>query len=169
MSVRFGEDTLIIPAFGPFGMVGDTDSVCSFVDLDLANWVTFLVSFGVATSGASTAVDLVLVTVMGSSIASTASGTLIGFDYRLSEAIATHGWGAITDGTTAGTSFTTQGGALSQRSILIDVDPNDVGALGEAHRWVGVKLLPTTTMTVNVSVTALVEPRYPGNDIPSSS
>jgi GH24 family phage-related lysozyme (muramidase) len=166
MSIRFGEDTLIIPALGPIDIVGSC-AVSEFVDLNLANWVTFLVSFGVVTTGAGATCDDVKIFVEGSSIGSSASATMIGFDYRLSSVVATQGWGAITDGTTAGTNFVTSD--LTQAAVLIDVDPADVLALGEAHRWVGVHLTPTSTKAINVSVTAFLEPRYPGNSSPSSS
>jgi len=166
MSIRFGEDTLIIPALGPIDIVGSC-GISEFVDLNLANWVTFLVSFGVVTTGAGATCDDVTIAVQGSSIGSSLSATIIGFDYRLSSAIATAGWGAITDGTTVGTVFSCSD--LTSASVLIDVDPADVLALGEVHRWVGVKLTPTSTKAINVAVTAFIEPRYPGNNIPSST
>ncbi len=166
MSIRFGEDTLIMPILGPIDIVGSCGQ-SEMVDLDLANWVSFLVSFGVVTSGGGATSDQVTITVIASSIASTASGTVIGYDYRLSEHITTHGWGAITDGTTVGTAFSCTD--LNSASVLIDVDPCDVAALGEVHRWVGIHLEPTSTKAINVAVTAFLEPRYPGNDMPSST
>lgn len=168
MSIRFGEGTLIYPVLGAVAIT-DTTTVTEFVDLDLANWVSFLVSFGVVTSGGGASCNTVLITAVGSSIASTAGGDLIGFDYRLSEQIGTHGWGAITDGTTAGTAFTAGAAELSSRSVLIDIDPAELAAMGETHRWVGLKLECITSLAVTASVTAFIEPRYPGNDIPSST
>jgi len=168
MSIRFGEDTLVIPVLGAVAIT-NTTTVTDFVDLNLANWVSFLVSFGVVTSGGGATCNTVLITAVGSSIASTANGDLIGFDYRLSEQIGTHGWAAITDGTTAGTAFTAGAAQLSSRSVWVDIDPAEVGALGEVHRWVGLKIECITSLAVTASATAFVQPRYPGNDMPSSS
>jgi hypothetical protein len=160
MTIRFGEDLQVIPVLAP--VLFTNSCACSqFIDLNLANWVTFLVSFGVSSA------TQVTVSVEGSSIGSSASATKIGFDYRLSEAVATQGWGAITDGTTAGTAFLSA--AITGRSVLIDVDPVDVQALGEQHRWVGVRLTPTSSLVITAGIEAFIQPRYPGNAMPSSS
>jgi len=159
-TVRFGEDVQVIPALAPVAFTNSC--ACSeFVDLNLANWVTFLVNFGV------TSATNVTISVEGSSVGSSASATKIGFDYRLSSAVATQGWGAITDGTTAGATLLSA--VLTGASVLIDIDPVDVMALGDQHRWVGVRLTPTSTKVVTAGIQAFIQPRYPGNSMPSSS
>jgi len=160
MTIKFGEDIQVIPALAPVAFTNSC--ACSqFVDLNMANWVSFIVDFGL------TSATQVTVSVEASSIGSSASATKIGFDYRLSSAVATQGWGAITDGTTAGVAILAAN--ANNASVLIDVDPAEVQLLGEQHRWVGVRLTPTSSRLVTAGVTAFIQPRYPGNSMPSSS
>jgi len=164
--IRFGEGTDILPVLAPVSAT--TGAVRSaFIDLNLAHWATFLVSFNTFTTGAGATCDDITITVEGSSIASSAGATAIPFTYRLSNAVATAGWGAITDNT--GNGATIVSSDLLTAAVLIDVDPANVLALGEAHRWVGVCMVPTTTLAHIASVTAFLEPRYPGNSLPSST
>ena len=159
-TVRFGEDVQVILALAPVAFTNSC--ACSqFVDLNMANWVSFIVDFGL------TSATQVTVSVEASSIGSSSGATKIGFDYRLSSAVATQGWGAITDGTTAGVAILAAN--ANNASVLIDVDPAEVQLLGEQHRWVGVRLTPTSSLLVTAGVTAFIQPRYPGNSIPSSS
>jgi hypothetical protein len=160
MTIRFGEEIQVIPVLAP--VLFTNSCACSqFIDLNMANWVSFLVDFGV------TSATNVTISVEASSIGSSAGATKIGFDYRLSSAVSTQGWGAITDGTTAGVAILSA--AATNASVLIDVDPAEVQLLGEQHRWVGVRLTPTSSLVITAGISAFIQPRYPGNSIPSSS
>jgi hypothetical protein len=165
-NVKFGEGINIIPVFGSHNMVSATHRT-QFIDLDLANWVTFLVNFGDVTTGAGATCDDVTFTVEATSIASSAGAIKIPFKYRLSNVIALGGWGAITAGTSDGVAISCSD--LANASVLIDVDPSIFPSLGATYRWCGVCLVPSSTTVLTGSAQAFVETRYPGNGIPSST
>jgi len=161
--VRFGEGLKVIPVLAP----QDNDATAAWttcVDLDMAHWVTFIVQFGALSSDGASCDD-VQVDVVCTSLNSTASATEIDFTYRLSSAILTDTWGDITAGTSAGIVI---GPAMDNMSLIIDVDPNVVYSKSSVKRFVSVHLHPATSITL-ASAVAIVEPRYPGNSMPSSS
>jgi hypothetical protein len=165
-NVKFGEGINIIPVAPAHDMVAATHRT-SFIDLDLANWITFLVNFGTVTTGAGATCDDVTFTVEATSIASSAGAVKIPFKYRLSNVIATGGWGTITAGTSDGVAISCSD--LNSASVLIDVDPSIFPALGATYRWVGVCMVPSSTTALIGGAQAFVESRYPGNSIPSST
>ena len=161
--IRLGEAMSVIPLLGPVDNAA-TNTWTAYVDLNLAHWVTFCVSFG-SVSSAGTTCDDVLIQVVCSSLATTASVDAVSFQYRLSSAIGTDSWGTITAGTSDGC---TVGPLLDNKNLLIEVDPSVIAAVSAVKRFVALEFTPTTTSTF-VSVTAFLEPKYPGNTIPSSS
>ena len=161
--IRYGEPMNVIPVLAPQNIT-TTATWTAYVDLDLAHWVTFVVNYGSLSSAGATCDDLNL-TVVCSSLASTASTTAIDFKYRLSAAVATNSWGAITAGTSDGI---TVGPAADNMSLVVDVDPATVWAKSSVKRFVAIAMTAASTATF-VAATAFVEPRFPGNSIPSSS
>jgi hypothetical protein len=161
--VRFGQGLNVIPVLEPKNIAA-TGTWTGSVDLDLVNWVTFVAQLGAISSAGASCADVTL-TVVCTSLASTASATEIAFQYRLSAAVATNSWGAVTAGTSDGVAF---GPAIDNMAIMVDVDPAVVAAKAAVKRFVSLKFTPTSTIT-NVAVVAYAEPRYPGNSIPSSS
>ena len=161
--VRYGEGIKVIPVLAPKNIAA-TLTETAYVDLDLVNWVTFVANIGALSSAGGTCDD-VTITVVTSSLASTASTTGISFQYRLSSAIGTDAWGAITAGTSDGVAVDY---SADNASMIIDLDPVVAHAKSSVKRFVAVTFTPASTSSF-VSCNALVEPRYPGNSIPSSS
>jgi len=161
--VRFGEGLKVLPVLAPIAFTTaaiDTEAV----DMNVNHWATFLVQFGAMTSDST---DTVTVTVQCSSVDTSATGDDIAFKYRLSSAVDTDLMGAITDATTAGVAVTAEDDA---KMLIIDIDANALPAVKSDGRYVGLKLTPSDAMASGVvGVIAVLEPRYPGNAIPSSS
>lgn len=158
----------IIPVLAPVDRAAVAIGT-EYVDLDLANWISFLVSFGSLTSDDT---DVVLITVECSTAASSnATEEAIGFTYRLSSAVATNSWAASTAGTTDGVGTAADGvnAAGADGKILeINVDPSVVAAKMADARYVRLWIAPTGPISI-LGAMALVETRYPGATIPSSS
>ena len=161
--LRFAEGIKVLPVLTPADIAA-TNTWTAFVDLDLANWVTFVAQYGACSSAGATCDDC-LIQVMSSSVASTAGIDAIGFTYRLSSAVGTDSMGAITTGTSDGI---TVGPLLDNKCVIIDVDPSVVAAKGALERWVCLEFTPASTITT-VGVIAYIEPKSPGNSIPSST
>jgi hypothetical protein len=161
--VAFAEGMNIIPVLAPKDTAA-TAVGTEFVDLDLANWCSFLVMFGNMTSDST---DTVTVIVEATSDGASSGEVAIPFKYRLSSAVATNAWGAITAGTSDG--ITVTAAANDSMALWIDIDPAAVQGAGKTDgRFVRVFLTPLGPITL-VSACAFVETRYPGNSIPSSS
>jgi len=161
--LRFAEGIKVLPVLTPADIAA-TNTWTYFVDLDLANWVTFVAQFGACSSAGATCDDC-LIQVMSSSVATTAGIDAIDFTYRLSSAVDTDSMGAITTGTSDGI---TVGPLLDNKCVVIDVDPSVVAAKGALERWVCLEFTPASTITT-VGVIAYIEPKSPGNSIPSST
>lgn len=163
---RFAEGMKILPVL-TIGDIVATATGTAYVDLDLINWASFLVTFGTVTSTDST--GEVVVTVEASTAGSSnATEGQIAFSYRLSAAVATDTMGAITAATAAG------GAAVANTAdntvLWVDVDPAVVAASAADRRFIRLVITPTAETTVtNVAACAFLEPRYPGNSIPSST
>ncbi len=142
-----------------------TATASQYLDLDQAHWVTFVIPFGSLTSDST---DTCTVTVEASTAGSSnATEQKIGFQYRLSSAVATGSIGAITSATTDGVAITA---ADDNKLLIIDLDPSAVAALGDDFQFVRVVATPNAEMAAcNLSVIAFVEHRYPGNASPSST
>lgn len=165
--VRFAEGMKILPVLAPIDIVA-TATNSAYVDFRRVNWCTFLVPFGVFTSTDST--GEAVVTVVSNAVNDTSSSdnneVAVAFSYRLSAAVGTDSMGAIAAATSAGVAVAnTDDGKM----LVIDVDPA-VAMATAGQRYVRLVITPTAESTVtNVSAVALVEHRYPGNAIPSST
>lgn len=162
--IRFAEGLKVLPILAPQNIVASA-TASEYVDLKLANWATFVVSFGAATSDST---DTCTVTVEASTAASSnATEGAIAFSYRLSSAVATDSMGTITAATTAGVAVTATD---DNKVLVIDVDPAAVAATAADRRFLRVVLTPNAEMaSCNVGALAFLAPRYPGNAIPSST
>ena len=159
---QFAEGAKVLPILAPIDAVA-TARASSYVDLKESLWAQFHVAFGVITTGSAT------VTVEASTAGSSnATEAAIPFKYRLSGAAGTDTLGAITSATSAGASITAGDDA---KLLIIDVDPAALPANpGDDFSWLRVVVSPTTDMTVClVGANAVLQPRYPGNAINSSS
>ena len=163
---RFVEPKAAVMVLAPQNIVA-TATATNYVDLNLAHGVDFLLSFGAMTSDST---DTCTVTLEANAVSDTSSSdnseTTLAFQYRLSSAIGASSYGAITAATASGVAIT----ATDDNKILyVKVDPSAVANAG-AYRFVRLVLTPNAEMAAcNVSAVALVEPRYAGNAIPSST
>jgi len=159
-SIQFAENHKIQPILGPVDTVA-TAVATSYVDLKNMQWATFLVDFGVITTGTAT------LTVEASTAASSnATEAAIPFKYRLSGAVNTDSMGAITSATSAGVSITASD---DNKTLVIEVDPAALPANpGADFRFLRLVASPTTDMTVFIlGATFVGAPRFAGNAIPS--
>jgi len=161
--IRFAEGLKVLPILAPQNIVA-TATATSYIDLDLANWATFVVQFGAATSDST---DTCTVTVEASTAGSSnATEAAIAFNYRLSSAVDTDTMGAITAATATGVAVTA---ADDNKVLIIDVDPAAVAATAD-QRFLRLVLTPNAEMaSCNVGAVAYLEHRFPGNSIPSST
>jgi hypothetical protein len=168
-SIRFAEGLNIMPVLGAIDTAASAVNT-ALVDLDMANWLSFLLVFGNCTSDDT---DVVTLTVTCSTAGTTnATEQAIPFSYRISGAVGTNTWGTITAGTSDGAVGTSDGGleavVTKNALVIVDVDPAVVAAKAADMRWVYLTITPTGPITL-VGAVAVIEPRYPGNSIPSSS
>jgi hypothetical protein len=168
--IRFAQGLKVLPVLGPVDTAA-TAAVTKFVDMNMANWCTFLVQLGNLTSDDS---DKIVITARASTEGSSAATepTCINFWYRLTSAVDTDSMSA---GPTAGTSDgigTSDDGVNAVTAenavLIIDIDPSVVAAKGADMRWVSLGIAPEGPITL-LGVTAIVEHKYPGNNIPSST
>jgi hypothetical protein len=163
--IRFAEGLKVLPVLAPIAFTTsaiDTEPV----DMNENHWVTFLCNFGAMTSDST---DTVTVTVICSSVETSATGDEVPFSYRLSAAVDTDSMGAITAGTTDGVVVTAEDDA---KVLIVDVNPSVCAHYNGRTdgRWVWLKLTPSADVASGiVGVIAVGESRYPGNAIPSST
>lgn len=163
--IRYAEGLKILPILAPADIVA-TATATQYVDLKLVNWATFLVTFGAVASTDSTGAAVVT---LQASTAGTSNATevSVAFPYRLSAAVATDTMGALATATTAGASV---GQADDNKVLVVDVDPAVIAAQGADYRYVRLMVTPTAEVTSTiVSAVAVLEHRFPGNSIPSST
>ena len=159
MPKDYGQLTKIVPLLSP---TAETSSswASAFVDLENALSCNFLVGFGVLTS-ASASQSLVLTVEASSTDATNALNLPVLCNYRISAAVGTDSWGAVTAMTTAAAGITLTS-ANAQMSVLINVDPVDAAtALASGlGRWVHLVATATQIATDTPTVFALLKPRY---------
>ena len=162
--IRYAEGMKILPILKPQDIAA-TATASSYVHLDHSHWATFLVQFGNMTSDST---DTATITVESSTAAtSNATETAIAFNYRLASAIDTDSMGAITAAAAAGVAHPATG---DNKLYVIDVDPAVVNADDATAAWVRVVITPNAQMAIClVNVIAVLEDRFPGNSIPSST
>jgi len=163
--IRYAEGLKVLPVLTVADIVA-TATATAYIDCDQINWLTFLVSFGAIASTDSTGEVVVTVEASTAGSSNATEGAIAG-SYRLSAAVATDTMGAIT-------AFTSTGFAVNNTAdntvLVIDIDPAVVAASAADRRFVRVVFTPTAEITSTiVGVTAIAEPRYPGNSIPSST
>lgn len=164
MGIRFAEGLHVLPVLAP---IADTTSVgTDYLLIENAQWITYLVQFGLMTSDST---DTVTVTVQCSSATSSnATEISVAFNYRLSAAVGTDTGGTITAATSTGVAV--KADVDDSKLLIIDVDPSVIaGTTGftENHIYNRLWLAGAAGLDTNViSVIAAIEPRYPGNTIP---
>jgi len=164
--IRYAEGLKVLPILGPIDIVA-TATATQYVDLDQVNWATFLVPFGVVTSTDSTG-EVVVTLEASTAGSSNATEGQVAFSYRLSAAVAVDTMGAITAATASGGAAVVNTG--DNTVLVIDVDPAVVAASAADRRWVRLVITPTAeTVACVVGAIAVLEHRYPGNTIPSST
>lgn len=156
--VRFGEGINVIPVLAPVdqGNAGTDNTI--YVDLKRANWLTFLVMMGAMTSDASDTVTFVV----DCSTDGSTTGAACAFQYRLSAAVGTNTWGAVTDSTSDGAAIV--GATDDNKAILIEVDPATVAAAKEGACWARLECTNVGPISL-ISACAFVETKYPGQTI----
>lgn len=161
--IRFGEKLQVVPILAPQDIT-ETATATSFVNIQKAHWITFLLQFGTITGDSIDVKPEV-------SIENADSGTEanVKFRYRLSSAIGTDSWGAITD-VAAGSTVGIAAGD-DNKLLLIDVDPADVSAALSNADNVRLLITPGSSGVTAclVSAIAVLEPRYPALNPQSSS
>lgn len=163
MGIRFGEKIQVVPLYAPIETTESKVTAC--VALENAQWVTFLVMTGAIATDSD---DQYEITVKSAATNSTgAADVAIPFKYRLSSAVGTDAWGAITSATSTG--FILEASTDGNKAVLIDVDPASVPALDADGLYLYVDIATTTMVSGPVAVSAYIEPRYPQNSNLSSS
>ena len=146
----------MVPLLAPQD-VTNAETFSSYMDLKYAHRAAFIVHFGLITS--ATPADSILLTV---ECASVESGTevAVDFTYRLSGALGTNTWGAVTAATSAGFSILN---AVDNVIAWIEIDPGQIvadTAITEA-RYARVSLSSPADMTNSLcSVIGITETRY---------
>lgn len=154
--IRFGMNTHIIPVLYPHDIVS-TATNTTHIKVT-GSRVAFLVQFGTITG------DSVDVTVEESTAAATGGAEAIPFRYRLSGAVATDTWGAVTSADSTGVAITADD---DNKILLIDIDPS---TMSEDCNYLSVLISPDTSASaVEVGVIALQESRYGQLDHVSST
>ena len=159
--IRFGQGINVFPVLAPVDQGAAGTDVSAYVDLSDAAWVTFLVNMGNMTSDATDTVSFIV----DCSTDGSTTGESCAFKYRLSSAIATNTWGAITDATSDGAAIVTA--TDDGKAILIDVDPATVAAAKDGARWCRIEATNIGPISL-ICINAFVEHKYLGNTMSSS-
>lgn len=143
----------MIPLLAPQDIAG-TATASSYMDVKYANKAAFLISIGALTT--ATAADHVDVTVEAAS-APTAAEAAVSFSYRLSGALGTNTWGAVTAATSTGFAI-----ASTDDNKLVWIEL-DLGAtyfdIDEMH-YLRVVLTPDGMTATLVGIIGVLESRY---------
>lgn len=163
--LRFAEGLKVQPIKAPSDIVA-TATATSYIDLNKVNWATFLVSFGALTTTDTTG-EIVITVEASTAGSSNATEGAIAFEYRVSGAVDTDNMGDRTAATASGAAISE---SKDNTVVIVDVDPAVVAASGADRRYVRLVITPTADLTATVvGVIAVLEPRYPGKTIPSST
>ena len=123
---NFSERVHIIPIVAPIDTTSSTITTAE-VDAGEAQWLEFLLDFGVITG------DEVVVTVEKCTDTSGSGAAAIAFNYRLSAVAGTDTMGAITAATASGVTITADDDG---KILLIEVNPADLASGGPYARVV---------------------------------
>ena len=161
-NMRYGQGLRVVPLLNSAA----TDStVSAFVNVDKANWVTFLMAMG-ANDTTTT------ITVQCCTANSTTGASLVAvpFRYRVSGEMGIDSWGAVTTADSAGYALTSD---YANVSLLIDIDPQDLAGdsgLTADFKYLRLNIACTSYGAANpTSVLAFLEPRYRRADPLSAS
>lgn len=160
--MKNAEDVKVLPVLAPAD-VAATATPTQYFDLKFINRASLFISLGAITG------DTAVVTLECSTAASSnATESAIGFDYRLSSAVATDSMGAIA--AAASTDGVTLAATDDNKVLVIDIDPSVVAAVGDDYRYVRAVVTPGASMTAFILSALLVaEPVYAQNSMPSST
>ena len=144
----------IVPLLAP--VAGTTGTLTSpYMDLKNAHKASFLILFGVVTS--TTAANYLAITVQGATI-ETGTEVAVDFRYRLSGAVGTNTWGAVTTAAAA-TGMIEVIPALDLNACWIELDPDALGA--SDYRFMRFVATPTDSLdTYVVGAIGIIEARY---------
>jgi len=146
----------MLPLLAPQDIT-NAETVSSYMDLKYAHKAAFIVHFGAITS--ATTADSILITVECASV-ETGTEVAVDFDYRISGALGTNTWGAVTAATSAGFSILN---AVDNVIVWIEIDPGKIVAdtgITDA-RYARVNLSSPADMTATlVGVIGVTETRY---------
>lgn len=158
---RYNEKLKFLPIL-THADVAATETPTPYVNLAEAHWATFVIDFGAITA------STVAVTIECSTAASSNPTEVTkAFNYRKSGVIGSDDMGAITAATTTGAALTATD---DNKTLLIEIDPQEVAALGDDYQYVRAVITPASDMSAFiVGASVILEPRYPGNDITSAT
>lgn len=146
----------MVPLLAPQD-VTNAETFTSYMDLKYAHTAAFIVHFGAITS--ATTADSILITVECASV-ETGTEVAVDFDYRISGALGTNTWGAVTAATSAGFSILN---AVDNVIVWIEIDPSKIvadTAITDA-RYARVSLSSPADMTATlVGVIGMTDARY---------
>ena len=163
--IRYGEG-LQIALLEPITTIADGES--EWVELENYQWLTFFVYVGTITSSTDSINVYVRSTTSATSGTTNSNDYALPFDYRLSSALGTDTWGAITAVTTA-TGYAAI--TASNTMLQIELNPDVIYAHDSDAKYVYLDFDATVTSTDTIYLGAwgVFEPRYPQNSQLSSS
>jgi len=154
--LRYGMNSQIVPLISPLDTAASA-LASPFVKLSNAHRCTFLVSFGTITG------DSVDVTVEAATAAASGTEIAVPFVYRLSGAVGSDTWSAVT---TADSGGVAAAATDDDKILLIDYDP----ATNADYNYVRLVATPgSSASAVEIAVMAVLEPRYGQLDPVSST
>jgi hypothetical protein len=134
--------------------IASTVTVTNYLDLKTAHRAALLIVLGAVTS--ATATDAEVLTIEAAT-AEGGSEAAIAFSYRLSGALGTNTWGAIT--ASASTGLSLDPAVHDNMCIWVEIDPAVMAA--NDYRYVRAKFTDTPDMTAFlVAVVGVIDPRY---------
>jgi hypothetical protein len=152
---RFAQALNTLPLISPQDTAA-TALASPFVKLGGSHGGTLFVHFGAIT--ATSADQAILVTLEAATVGVSGGEAAVGFSYRLSGAVESNTWGAITAATTTGASIATDD---DNKMLAIDINPSELLAQKADATYVRVVVTPDAGGTVSlVSAFVQLEPRY---------
>jgi hypothetical protein len=170
---RFAEKLNVQPVLKAQAFTSDNTVLSSaYTRLAQAHWITYVIPLG--DFGTTVSTDNITFTVeCSTAAASNATEVNVPFKYRISGKPDANSMGTITqavstDGVSVSGALSAQDGAI----VLLDVDPSEAYAAHAQSDSVFVRLVATFSGVAGsgvLSAHAVIEPRYPGNAIPSAT
>uniref|UniRef100_A0A6M3KY80 Uncharacterized protein n=1 Tax=viral metagenome TaxID=1070528 RepID=A0A6M3KY80_9ZZZZ len=143
---NLGEKIHVVPLVAAANLSSTTST--TGINMGLFNQVEFIIALGdLATA------DFTL-TVWNST--TTAAGTAIAFEYRVSAAAGTDTMGDVTASESTGLALTNT--TYDNKVVIVSVDSD---ALTDTYKYIGVTMTAGSSATAYCSIAALCYPRYP--------